>query len=459
MIVTDNKFTEILDENRTPILVIGVLCIIIITIFMLWFVMKPTYEVLMQAPTEADLAKAVQELENQNIGYKITEDGLNILVQKVDSSNARTALSELGLPYESTVGLELFATSDFGVTEFAQKVNYKRALEGELTRTISSLSEVRYARVHLVIPEKRMFEKSGEDASSAVTLFLRESVSLSEAQVKGIQDLVASSVPMVKAERVTVLDQNGVTLNGNKKSIMGGSYNDLLKEKKSHESYIKQKIERLLIARYRSAVFAVEVDVTLSSVSSKVIEKTILPMSNKKGALTSSRTTQNTSSADKGGNVSKSNEEKYEYGSRVEESINVAGQDEGISVAIFVSKSLDKAEVLQLEELIVAVAGLKKERGDIVSIMAIPEAIPVDINKQSNSFAPETFPKINFSEINNYTLALLSALILSVFIILICFVLLIRKSRDKTKSLTSAQRDILLSKLNEWTEASGNEKI
>ena len=456
MNVSDNNFTSALDENKNIILIAGVIAIVIVTALLLWFVSKPQYELLMQSPTESDLAKAVQELENQNVSYEISEDGLNILVKKGDSAKARTALSELGLPYESTIGLELFATSDFGVTEFAQKVNYKRALEGELTRTISSLSEVRYARVHLVLPEQKMFQKSSEDASSAVTLFLRDSVTLSQEQVKGIQDLVASSVPMVNSNSVTVLDQNGVTLNNKVKSVMGSSYNDLLKDKKSHERYIKKKIERLLFARYRDTRFAVEVDVTLSSVSSKVIEKTLLPMKSSKGALISSRFTQNKASADKGDNLSNSNEEKYEYGSRIEESVNVAGQGMGVTVAIFVSKSLQNTEKAQLEGLIVAVAGLKKERGDLVSIMAIPEAPKVEVIKKT---ADTQVAAINpLSQFNQHGLTFLIALVISILVSLICIVLLIRAKRKNSTALTSGQRDILLSKLNEWAGASENDK-
>lgn len=455
--MTDNKIASTLDENRTIFLIVGAGLILLVTVLMLWFVTKPSFEVLMQSPTEADLAKAVQELENQGVNYQITEDGLNILVKESDSAKARTALSELGLPYEATIGLELFATSDFGVTEFAQKVNYKRALEGELTRTISSLSEVRYARVHLVLPEKRMFEKTSGDASSAVTLFLRDGISLTETQVKGIQNLVASSVPMVSADRVTVLDQNGVTLNGKRSTLIGGGYNDLLKDKKSHESYIKQKIERLLMARYSNSVFAVEVDVTLSSVSSKVVEKTLLPLTSNKGALISTRFTKNNSPSEKGESLSKSNEEKYEYGSRVEESINAAGQGEGVTVAIFISQDLELAEIEQLENLVVAVAGLKSDRGDNVSIMAVAPPQPSKTVVDKELVQPVS--PFGWAALNEQTIVLIVALLCSILIIFVCLIALVKSNKKKAPSLTSAQRDALLSKLNEWAGESGNEKV
>ncbi|MEY8195188.1 MAG: flagellar basal-body MS-ring/collar protein FliF [Cycloclasticus sp.] len=451
--MSDNNFKHAFDESRNLILISGIALITIVTAFLLWTILRPSYEMLMQSPSEADLAKAVQELENQGVAYSLSEDGLNILVKKEDSSTARTALSELGLPYESTMGLELFATSDFGVTEFAQKVNYKRALEGELTRTVSSLSEVRYARVHLVLPEKRMFQKEDEEASAAVTLFLRDSAVLSAEQVRGVQDLVASSVPMVKPQRVVILDQNGITLNRKTKNAMGNNYYDSLKEKQSYESYIRQKIERILVAQYSETVFAVEVDVKLSTVTSKVIEKTILPFKGSKGALKSSNYTHNKSVTDKGDDIANTNEEKYDYGSRVEERVNTAGNDERITVAIFISKTLTEGESQKLKKLTIAIAGLKESRGDLVSIMALaePSITPVQAVPEILGSSPS---KLNgFKNLSEGMSVLLLSLFIAIIILLVFLVLLIKsKGRNNTPRMTSRQRDELLSKLNDWAE-------
>lgn len=464
--MSESSRLPLFDDQKSILFAAGLVAIILVSVVLIWWVLKPSYEVLMAAPDEANLAKAIQELDAHGIAYQVAENGENVLVDTQDSAKARKALSELGLPYEATVGLELFANSDFGVTEFAQKVNYKRALEGELTRTISSLAEVRYARVHLVLPEKKLFDKKQNEATAAITLFLRDGIFLDAEQIKGIQRLVSHSVPSVELSNVTILDQNGMTLSGalnNSADPSLGSFSSM-KEKRNHEVYIRNKIERLLSTRLQGTDFSVEVDVQLTSVSSKVVEKTLLPLTDNKGALIVSKYSSNKSDAEKGGSQGKTNEEQYQYGSRVEEKFNAAGQQKKVSIAVSINDDLDDTERAQLETLITAIAGLDKDRGDFVAVAGIlrrsvePSLVV--------SEADLTTPKTESDSVNNeknlnvyleqkWIIMLLVGLVLMVVVIIVLLgQLASAKRKAQESSLTSKQKEQLLNELAKMAEKS-----
>src|SRR5262249_51636316 len=144
--------------------------------------------------------------------YRLENDGTTILVDKSQVHALRLKLLGKSGTLKSAVGFEIFNNTDFGMTEFAQKINYQRALQGELARTIQSLDEVKNARVRLVLPESGLFKKSGQKPKASITLAIKEGRSLAPEQVVGIQRLVAAAVPEIEPSAVTIADQRGVTL-------------------------------------------------------------------------------------------------------------------------------------------------------------------------------------------------------------------------------------------------------
>jgi flagellar M-ring protein FliF len=204
--------------------------------------------VLYKSLEQEDAAKIVENLKEKNIPYEITNNGTTILVDKDKVYDTRLTLAAEGLPESGTVGYEIFDKTNLGMSEFVQKLNYRRALEGELARTISSLDEVKKARVHLVIPEKQLFEKDKKDPTASVSLWLNSGRSISKVSIEGIQNLVASSVEGMLTDHVTVVDQRGKIISPPPldESSIAGLTNMQHQQQIEAESHLSGKVQSLL---------------------------------------------------------------------------------------------------------------------------------------------------------------------------------------------------------------------
>lgn len=151
----------------------------------------------------------VSELNTRGISYELQESGRAIYVASDKVHELRLELAPMGGSYSDVKGYELFDTNALGMTDFMQQVNNKRALEGELARSINSLEQVEFSRIHLVLPERSPFEETAIEASASVILNLKKGQSLSSDQIEGITALIAGSVEGLEAANVTVLDQAG----------------------------------------------------------------------------------------------------------------------------------------------------------------------------------------------------------------------------------------------------------
>ena len=163
-----------------------------------------------------------QALDQAGVKYELRGDGSTVMVPRDRVASARLMLAGKGLPTASSVGYEIFdSQSALGQTDFVQQLNMKRATEGELARTIRALDGVTFARVHLVLPERQLFQDTTDQASASVTIGVgaREP---STDQVHAVQNLVAGAVPDLKPERVVVIDQHGKTLSAEGDSSLGG---------------------------------------------------------------------------------------------------------------------------------------------------------------------------------------------------------------------------------------------
>ncbi|RMH05415.1 MAG: flagellar M-ring protein FliF [Nitrospirae bacterium] len=173
---------------------------------------EPEMSVLFSNLEEGDVQAIVTRLEAQQIPYAIAGGGNTILVPQERVHRLRIQMASEGLPETSGVGFEIFDRTNLGIGEFAQKVNYRRALQGELARTISQMPGVQRARVHVVIPERRLFSSEREPARAAVVISPKRGVTLQPSQVEGIVHLVASSVEGLDPKNVTVVDHHGQVL-------------------------------------------------------------------------------------------------------------------------------------------------------------------------------------------------------------------------------------------------------
>lgn len=191
----------------------GVVAGLILGIVLLLSSSKPVEMGVLYSNLEpSDAAKIVESLKAKGVQYKLEDNGNTILVDKSQLYDTRIQLAGEGLPSESIVGYELFDKTNLGMSEFVQKLNYRRALEGELARTIGTMDEIKKVRVHLVIPEKTLFKKDEKPPSASVIIHLKSGRSLSKISIEGIQNLVASSVEGLTIDKVTVVDGRGKIL-------------------------------------------------------------------------------------------------------------------------------------------------------------------------------------------------------------------------------------------------------
>lgn len=240
----DRLLTQLRGNRMLPLLIAGAASIALIAALLLW-AQAPDYRVLYSSFSEADGGRIIAELEKRGVPYRLNDGGTALLVPAEQMHTLRLQLAEQGLPQAGNVGFELMDKQAFGVSQFAEHLNFQRGLEGELARSIESLGPVSKARVHLAMAKQSIFIRDRQPASASVVLTLQPGRSLGDGQVQAIVHMVSSSVPELPAEAVTVVDQNGRLL-----STPSGSARDLDGTQLSYidevENSYQRRIERIL---------------------------------------------------------------------------------------------------------------------------------------------------------------------------------------------------------------------
>lgn len=235
----------------------------------------PNYRILYSNLSDRDGGAIIESLQQMNIPYKFAEGGGALLVASNQVHEARLKLASQGLPKGGNVGFELMENQKFGITQFAEQVNYQRALEGELARSVQTIGSVAAARVHLAIPKPSVFVKEQQKPSASVVLSMQGGRLLDSAQVSAIVHLISSSVADMSAKNVTVVDQNGTLLSSSHDGAgSDGLDADQLKYvQQVEQSYIK-RIETLLTPMLGSsnvrAQVSADVDFSRSEQTSEI---------------------------------------------------------------------------------------------------------------------------------------------------------------------------------------------
>ncbi|OYX30876.1 MAG: flagellar M-ring protein FliF [Hydrogenophilales bacterium 32-62-9] len=215
--------TNIMDFARAPngqkvLLMIGVAAVVAVMVAVWMWGQKPEYRVLFSNFSDRDGGAIVAELEKMNVPYQYSEGGGAVLVPADRVHDARLKLAAQGLPKGGNVGFELLENQKLGSSQFVERVNFQRAMEGELARSIESVSAVQSARVHLAMPKDSVFVSEQKMPTASVLLNLYPGRTLDAQQVSAIVHLVASSVPELPLKNVTIVDQNGNLLSDTSKS-------------------------------------------------------------------------------------------------------------------------------------------------------------------------------------------------------------------------------------------------
>lgn len=207
---------------------------------------QPDMQVLFTNLNGEDAAAIIDKLKETKVPYETTGGGATVLVPSAQVHELRLQLATQGLPHGGGVGYEIFDRTSIGMSEFVQKLNYRRALQGELARTIAQMPEVERARVHLAIPERRLFANEQDRARASVILSLRHGQLLTKAQVQGVVHLVASSVEGLQARDVTVVDGHGNLLSSTAADETAGLTHTQLEYQRTIEKDIETRIQTML---------------------------------------------------------------------------------------------------------------------------------------------------------------------------------------------------------------------
>ena len=193
---------------RAPLIVAVAVLVAVVAGLILWS-RAPDYKVLYSNLSDRDGGAIITALQAANVPYKLSEGGGAILVPSDQVGEMRLRLAQQGLPKSGSVGFELMDNQKFGISQFAEQVNYQRALEGELEQTIQSIQSVKSARVHLAIPKPSVFVREREAPTASVLVNMYPGRALDDGQVAAITHMVASAVPDLPVRNVTVVDQDG----------------------------------------------------------------------------------------------------------------------------------------------------------------------------------------------------------------------------------------------------------
>ncbi|MBI3284462.1 MAG: flagellar M-ring protein FliF [Burkholderiales bacterium] len=232
---------------RTLILSVGAAITLAIMVGVWMWSQQPDYKVLFSNFNDRDGGAIVASLQQMNVPYKYSEGGNAILVPANQVHDARLKLASQGLPKGGNVGFELMENQKLGISQFLEQVNFQRALEGELARSIQAVSAVQTARVHLAIPKSSVFIRDQQKPTASVLLNLYPSRVLDTQQVSAILHLVASSVPELSAKNVTIVDQNGNLLSDPTKQIGANNLDpSQLKYIQEYQQNIVKRIESII---------------------------------------------------------------------------------------------------------------------------------------------------------------------------------------------------------------------
>lgn len=375
----DNLKTRLghLSFNQKVVLgAVATASIISVAVFSIWL-QKEDKAVLFTNLTPEDASVALEELAKQDISAELANGGTTILVPENTVHRLRVDLAAKGVPSSGTVGFEIFDGKQYGLTEFLQNVNFKRALEGELTKSIESLQGIQSARVHLVLPKPSIFKKLAAPATGSVVVNLGRGARLGGNQIAGIQSLVAGSVENLDGENVTIIDQFGKVLSSASGDDETGRTESQLALRKEVEGHLVAKAMSLLDGALGAGRSIVTVDATLNF---EKIDKEREIFDPANTVVRSEVRNEDINSLT--GDTNENSTTNYEINRTVEHIVGHTGGVKALSVAVFVDGTYELAEdgtqtyqplgedqLGQLRRIVQTAVGLNAVRGDQIEVV------------------------------------------------------------------------------------------
>lgn len=395
-------FNSLAPSKRIMVIVTTILSIVVMCAF-IFLMNQKEYGILFSELSTDDAGKIIARLQEKKVTYKLSSAGDSILVPSTKVSELRLELASAGLPQGGAVGFEIFDKKSFGVTDFVQQLNYQRALQGELARTINNLDEVQASRVHIVMPKKSLFIENETQPTASVFVKLKSGRKLGTTQVDGIVHLVASSIEELEPENVMIVDSTGRMLS---KQQPGSS----ISKRTTSQNEYQRSVEKELANSIQSMLArVVGDDRALARVSAtvdfRVMEKTEEIYDSEEPAVRSRhKKTERSGKPPAGGGQStvapikinsgrgyETNHERldevvnYEINRTINKTVMPVGNITKLSVAVLVDgiyhkndKGMEeyqprpKKEMKSIEDLVKKAIGFDAKRGDQVVVTSVP---------------------------------------------------------------------------------------
>lgn len=428
--------------------------------FFAWMIVRAAEPPMALLYGDLDMAEAgriTAQLDAARIPYQVAAGGTAVMVAADRVARTRMTLAEQGLPSGGSVGYEIFdGANALGTTSFQQNVNLVRALEGELGRSIRSIGEVKTARVHLVLPQRELFSRDKPQASASVLLQMRGRTRLTPAQAAAIQQLVASAVPALATDRISVVDGQGTLLSeaSSGGDPVAGAAAKADQRRRALESHLAQTIEQLVERTVGPGKVRAEVsaDMDFDRIDSseeifdpdgQVVRSTQTvdqTNSNRQGAsqpVTVSTNLPDTEARPAASDAGETSAEKrseetvnYEISKKVVNHVREAGTIRHLSVAVLIDgvwttdaqgtasyQPRSAEELQQLTQLVRGAVGYNAERGDKVEVVSMRFAEPVPAEVAAAGGALLGLEKEDFFRLGEY-LALLLLGILALLLVI-----------------------------------------
>ncbi len=363
------------------------------------------YVTLYSGLDNADSGRIVDQLRSQGVPFELTAGGQSISVPQAQVDELRVGFAAQGLPEGGNVGFELFDGNAFTATDFVQRLNFQRGLQGELARTIESFSAVEQARVHIVLPERSLFSADERDATASIVLRMRPGRTLSADEVAGVAHMVSGAVEGLDKSRITIIDTSGSILFDGLELEQGGvgSNNSQLAVQQAYERVLERDVQQLLDRALGPGRSAVKVRVTIDFDQSETETETFttgaasgVPRSST--TVTESYTTTGDAvagavpgvAANIPGVESEAVPEEtagvaaataysrtetisnFEVGRTVTRSVEASGDIEQLSVSLLLDETITEEQATSLLATVRAAVGIDDARGDVVAMTRIP---------------------------------------------------------------------------------------
>jgi len=411
------------------------------TVALVMWALRPSWAVLYTDLSPADAAAITEFLKEQRVPYRLSHGGSVVEVPEDRVYELRIKTASKGLIGSSTTGFEIFDRSTLPGTDFANRVNLQRALQGELSKTIAALEEVSAARVHLVLPEEDLFGES-KPAEASVMVKLRGQ--LSREQVRGIQMLVAHSVEGLKPEQVTIVDQYGNVLAGGEEGDVMLTASQM-EAKIKYEERLKRRLQQMMDAFVGPHKSVVQAEVEMDFERQEISEEQVSPVAgSNQGVLKREKTVQEDYKGSgagvggpagaasnvaaggaralggTGGQYSHSEQTReYEYSRRIAKILRPPGKIKRIAVAVMVDEGVD-VDIQAVKALVEAAIGAQPARGDVVEVRKVPleqTKIAEKNAKEAEKLAAAQKRARMLSKVGRYVSGLALAVIIGVFLL------------------------------------------